>query len=56
MSSREREILLRDSRSENMLRRLIQVPSVTRRRRQRRLLIATSGCILRCPREVAKGG
>ena len=52
MSKREKEILVADSRSENMIRRLLELPSFVRIRRQRKLLIATSGCLIRCPSEV----
>ncbi len=48
MSTREKEILVKDSRSENMLRRLLELPSAVRLRRQRKLLLATSGCLIRC--------
>lgn len=47
MSSQDREILLKDSRSENMTRRLVLLPEWLRLSRQRRLLLASSGCIQR---------
>lgn len=47
MSQKEKEILVSDSRSENMLRRLIVLPRWIRMARQRKLLLATSGCLLR---------
>ena len=49
MSSREKQILVYDSRSENMIRRLLELPPWVRERRQRKLLLATSGCLLRLP-------
>lgn len=49
MSKSEKEILVLDSRSENMIRRLLLLPSAVRVRRQRKLLLATSGCLIRCP-------
>lgn len=49
MSRREKEILVADSRSENMIRRLLDLPGFVRVRRQRKLLLATSGCLIRCP-------
>jgi len=47
MDKQMREILVRDSRSENMTRRLLEVPTKTKERRQRRLLLAASGVLLR---------
>lgn len=47
MSSQDREILVKDSRSENMTRRLILLPEWLRLTRRRRLLLASSGCIQR---------
>lgn len=47
MDKQMREILVRDSRSENMTRRLLEVPVKTKEQRQRRLLLAASGVLLR---------
>lgn len=47
MSKRERMILSEDSRSENMIRRLLVIPSWIRARRQRRLLLGSSGCLVK---------
>ena len=47
MDKMMREILVKDSRSENMTRRLLRVSMETRERRLRRLLLGTSGTLLR---------
>lgn len=47
MSSQDRTILSNDSRSENMIRRLLVIPRWIRERRQRRMLLATSGCLVK---------
>ena len=47
MSSRDKTILVIDSRSENMIRRLLELPQWIRVRRQRRLLLGTSGCLVK---------
>lgn len=47
MSSQDRSILSTDSRSENMIRRLVVIPRWIRARRQRRLLLGASGCLVK---------
>ena len=47
MSRQEKDILVLDSKSENMLRRLLDLPAMIRIRRQRRLLLGTSGCLVK---------
>lgn len=47
MSSRDRSILSVDSRSENMMRRLLDIPQWIRERRQRRMLLGASGCLVK---------
>ncbi len=47
MSSQERSILSIDSRSLNMMRRLIVIPAWIRERRQRRMLLGSSGCLVK---------
>ncbi|MBC2608158.1 hypothetical protein [Pelagicoccus albus] len=47
MSSEDRSILTLDSRSENMIRRLISIPFFLRLRRQRRMLLGSSGCLVK---------
>lgn len=54
MSKQEKEILVSDSRSENMIRRLLELPLLTRTRRQRKLLLASSGCLVRYDSVLAK--
>jgi hypothetical protein len=46
MDDRNKEIIVRDSRSENMIRRLLLVPEIERSRRQRWLLLANGGALL----------
>jgi hypothetical protein len=53
MNKRYKEIIMEDSRSENMLRRLLGVPDRERTRRQRWLLLANGG-LLRVRPETAK--
>ncbi|EDY83726.1 hypothetical protein VDG1235_3353 [Verrucomicrobiia bacterium DG1235] len=40
-------ILSADSRSENMIRRLLVIPQWIRDRRQRRMLLGSSGCLVK---------
>ena len=47
MKPNYREIIVKDSRSENMVRRLLGVPSESRLKRQRWMLLARSGTLLR---------
>lgn len=47
MSKQDRLILSADSRSENMIHRLLVLPSWIRARRQRRLLLGSSGCLVK---------
>lgn len=47
MSQHDRGILVLDSRSLNMVRRLIELPNWIRARRQRRLLLGASGCLVK---------
>ncbi|MDQ8201933.1 hypothetical protein QEH54_02860 [Pelagicoccus sp. SDUM812003] len=47
MSKQEKSILMLDSRSENMVRRLLELPAMIRLRRQRRLLLGSSGCLVK---------
>lgn len=47
MSSHEKSILVVDSRSQNMIRRLLELPQWIRMQRQRRLLLGTSGCLVK---------
>lgn len=45
MDKRFRDIIVRDSRSENMLRRLLDIPDPDRSRRQRWMLLANGGLL-----------
>ena len=45
MNKRNKDILIADSRSENMLRRLLGVPDRDRARRQRWMLLANGGLL-----------
>ena len=45
MDKRNREIIITDSRSENMLRRLLMAPERERTQRQRWLLLANGGLL-----------
>lgn len=47
MGKQERLILSADSRSENMIRRLLVIPRWIRARRQRRMLLGASGCLVK---------
>ena len=47
MNKRYKDIILEDSRSENMVRRLLDTPDRDRTRRQRWLLFANGGWLLR---------
>ncbi len=47
MSSQDRSILSLDSRSQNMMRRLLVIPQWIRERRQRRMLLGASGCLVK---------
>lgn len=53
MEKRYKEIIMEDSRSENMLRRLLEVPASDRARRQRWMLMANGGW-LRCQAAVGR--
>ncbi|MEM9158703.1 MAG: hypothetical protein AAGB46_06600 [Verrucomicrobiota bacterium] len=48
MKANYRDIIVKDSRSENMLKRLLDVPRPSRERRMRRMLFARSGALMRC--------
>ena len=52
MNKRYREIIIEDSRSENMVRRLLDTPDRDRTRRQRWLLFAHGGWLLKGKAEV----
>jgi hypothetical protein len=52
MNKRYREIIIEDSRSENMVRRLLDTPDRDRTRRQRWLLFANGGWLLKGKAEV----
>lgn len=61
MKTSEREIIARDSRSGNMIRRLLGISLEARRRRRRWMLLAGSGALFFCKepepeRKPAKGG
>ena len=45
MDKRFKDIIVRDSRSENMLRRLLDIPDQDRSRRQRWMLLANGGLL-----------
>lgn len=45
MDKRYKKIIIEDSRSENMLRRLLEVPEQDRSRRQRWMLLANGGLL-----------
>jgi len=47
VSQEDRATLLLDSRSMNMIERLIGLASCLRRRRQKRMLLGASGCFLK---------
>ncbi len=45
MDKRFKDIIVKDSRSENMLRRLLDIPDQDRSRRQRWMLLANGGLL-----------
>ncbi len=48
MGNKEKMTLVQDSRSENLMRRLLVIPKWIRLSRRRRFLLATSGCLVKC--------
>ena len=47
MNRRDRGIAVLEGRGENVLRRLLELPNWIRARRQRRLLLGASGCLVK---------
>lgn len=54
MHERDKRILVADSRSENMIRRLLEVSPILRSRRRRKALLATNGCLIRCGKDFGR--